>query len=380
MRRWAPRPSRSPSTTTPCASIQAVSASGATPDTSSAPSTRRPRARTSPISAATQRQARQTCVADIKRVSNVARLQGQCRQSGAAGAGAIGQVERAFDAGAADPHAGKTDRPRLHRRRQAQQEVAQKSCTQDRRGRISECREFAARGVRDDLGLSIEQGRRVETQDALFIRHSMAVTGVRNRNALCITSCRETSATRQSRVNEATTGTDFVRGGRVTRRTVGHDGRAISPRLIPAPATRFPAAHAPRLPRRHWSHDTGPESRARPPAAARWRGRCRSSDPAPRSTCFRVTHRRYRYTASSAMPSSQFPRRSADRTRSGSPASCRAAGRGGTSGETRRPPADAPPRYRIIRLNHSIVVSAVFGRPSGCAAARRRIVRMCSGV
>ncbi len=43
----APRAIRSPSITAPCASIQAVSANGATPDSSIEPSTRRPRARTS---------------------------------------------------------------------------------------------------------------------------------------------------------------------------------------------------------------------------------------------------------------------------------------------------------------------------------------------
>ena len=47
--RRAPRQSRSPSITTPCASIQAASAKGDTPETSIAPSTRRPRAVTSPI-------------------------------------------------------------------------------------------------------------------------------------------------------------------------------------------------------------------------------------------------------------------------------------------------------------------------------------------
>ena len=43
--RRAPRPSRSPSITAACASIQAVSASGATPEMSSEPSIRTPRAR-----------------------------------------------------------------------------------------------------------------------------------------------------------------------------------------------------------------------------------------------------------------------------------------------------------------------------------------------
>ncbi len=62
--------------------------------------------------------------------------------------------------------------------------MAQEAGTKNRHWRTGKCRNLSTRGACNYFGFGVEQDRRVEDQDALFIRHSIAT----------VTTCRGGSA------------------------------------------------------------------------------------------------------------------------------------------------------------------------------------------
>src|SRR5689334_19418946 len=71
------------------------------------------------------------------------------------------------------------DRPRLLGHQQAQQQMAQESGSQHHFVRRRKHRDLAARSTRDDLRFSVQQAGRIESQEALFIGHSIATLATR---------------------------------------------------------------------------------------------------------------------------------------------------------------------------------------------------------
>ena len=61
--------------------------------------------------------------------------------------------------------------------------MTQEGGAQHRRRHTSEGGDLAARHAGHDLGLGIEQNRRIESQDSLFIRHANATLMTRHHTA-----------------------------------------------------------------------------------------------------------------------------------------------------------------------------------------------------